>query len=117
MKTNAEAVWEHVQLTHPKTEDFESGDLESRVLACSAYELEWIPVAEIDPQEWAVEAERVEKYVQMDEQRVPPIVVHKIGDQYSIVDGTHRVNAAVQQGRKQILAYIGVDPIFWESSE
>jgi hypothetical protein len=84
-------------------EDFAEGNLTDRIYYFDNYELKMLPISKIRL-EWATDWSEIERYAQMDTP-FPPIVydpVHR-----SIIDGTHRVKAALERGDETILAYVG----------
>lgn len=105
---NVDEIWELVQSIHKHTEDFSEGDLYDRIHSCDKYELVEVKIKDIDPDEWACHTDVVDKYSQLDPKTVPPIILHQYKDgHYSIVDGTHRINAFLLMKQKKIKAYVG----------
>lgn len=106
-KISPNDLWEIIQDLHTNKDDFEEGDLYDRVHACLTYELMDIPVKLLDAEEWATDEYKIEKYVNMNSENMPPIVIHSFGNGYSIVDGTHRLNAQIKLKKETIRAYVG----------
>lgn len=112
-----------VQEFHHTPEDFYDGNLEQRIDSYGEFQLQVIPTGSLDAEEWLSYDERVDAYSVMTSD-APPIIVDHIG---SIIDGTHRLKAAIARGEKTIRAYVGTeasyDPIYddgedeWEADE
>lgn len=101
-------LWEIVKTIHSNKDDLSEGDLYDRVHACDNYELIELPVKSLNPDEWGVFTDKVDEYLNLDPNQMPPIVVHKFGsDHYSIVDGIHRLNVMIRLKQKKIKAYVG----------
>lgn len=99
------AAW--VRTIHSSPQDFDEGDLRERLERHRRYRLMNIDLARLNPSEWTVCETLVNEYAHARfDTQAPPIVV----DPYdSIIDGIHRVNAALSRGETQILAYVGED--------
>jgi len=102
-KIESHVLIDRVRPLHQRPMDFDEGDLIDRIEQHAVYRLEWVELERLDPDEWATDATQIASYAQM-EGNMPPIVI----DAYdSIIDGTHRVNAALLRGERKILAYVG----------
>jgi hypothetical protein len=95
-----------VRRIHGRPEDFSEGDLEHRIWKYLRYELRQIrlPVNMM----WGVDSSKVNQYSVMDSGTTPPIIFDPIDN--SIIDGSHRIEAAKLRGDKVIMAYVGTDP-------
>lgn len=102
---DAAALYNWVREIHSCVEDFDEGDLGDRLYAYDRYELECIDLAAVDADEWALCEEQAQEYADMPG-AFPPIVFD--APNQSIIDGTHRVNAALLRGDTAIWAYCPV---------
>lgn len=102
-------VEEHVRSIHPRSEDFEDGDLVDRVHSAHKYEHhENYPIDGLDENEFYTDEGHVANLASK-KQFNTPIVVHKYSDgTHSIVDGSHRVAAAKRAGLKTLPTYVGL---------
>ena len=108
MRYTSEDIIEHVKALHSNQEDFESGDLISRIESCSYFTLEEVAITDIDDNEFASDDDLVKEYADK-ESSFPAIVLQKYGEgDFSIIDGTHRVKSAKLKGQLKMLAYIGI---------
>lgn len=98
-------IYQYVEWIHKNQEDFREGDLAQRIEYHSFYKLTEIPLNKINLEEWMVDEDKVEEYVEFYQKnkKYPPIV---IDDEFSIIDGTHRANALNQLGFETIKAWI-----------
>lgn len=104
---SAEEILELVLSIHKNKEDFLEGDLEERIFKASSYELTTV-CPQLIEQEWNINEEVVEKYSELDPKTCPPVIILKYSaDNYSIVDGSHRIEAFKKLGITTIPAYIG----------
>ena len=107
MKAFPSEIEELVSSLHSRPEDLEDGDLLERINSCSSFSLELVSLSALDPEEWSFDFDLASEYSKQ-EGDFPPIVLKDFGDgQYSIIDGTHRINAALIRGDKNIKAYVG----------
>ena len=110
-----DALISAVRRLHPSQDDLQHGDIIHRIERFRAYELRQLAVAELKLAEWAISEELVAEYAVRTE-LAPPIVYDPIAG--SIIDGTHRANAAYLRGEAVIAAYVGVDPDpDWDDAE
>lgn len=94
------------QDNHHTPEDIGDGDLYDRVWAFQRYTLERIPLSSLNLDEWMVHDDLVADYrAELANGEAPPIVYDSVN--HSIIDGTHRANAAAASGATDILAYVG----------
>lgn len=89
---------------HHTPDDFEDGDIAQRIYAFKSYTLTRIPLGQIDNDEYYYDEEDVAMFAAR-ETPFPPILYDPV--KKSIIDGTHRVNAAILRGDTHILAYVG----------
>lgn len=102
MAMDCYAVGKWVRTLHSSPQDFDEGDLLERIERHAHYKLQSIALNRLDPHEWTVCESLAQEYATLDTP-CPPIVI----DPYdSIIDGTHRVNAALRRGEATILAYV-----------
>lgn len=86
--------------------DFEEGDITKRIERFDRYILQTLELSEINYQQWTVSDSLIDEYsAKLADGEAPPIVYDAISR--SIIDGTHRAQAAVRAGRTTILAYVG----------
>lgn len=111
-KLSEDTIYQYVQQIHSKETDWEDGDLGDRIEEFKQYRLEKIKLDSLDD-EWALDYDVVNNYKQqyLDSgvKFYPPIVVKRYkGGDYSIIDGTYRVEALKNVGNKKwILAWVG----------
>lgn len=94
-----------VQRIHHNEDDLHEGDLLDRIYKFSSYILRSIPLSGINAHEWMVHDELVRSYGDAPSP-APPIVYDAVDR--SIIDGSHRVNAALYRGDDEIMAYVGL---------
>lgn len=97
---------ERVRAIHQQPADWDEGDLAERLWRFDRYRLEVMDIAQLDADEWSICQMVVDDYARM-KTVAPPIVVD--GATHSIIDGTHRLNAAIARGETTIWAYVGQD--------
>lgn len=97
-----------VQDMHHSPEDFHEGNIDERINAYDSYALEKLVLADINLDEWNLDALMVQEYAQniKNGQVAPPIVYDPVEE--SIIDGAHRANAAYLAGQTFIMAYVGL---------
>jgi len=91
---------------HHSPEDLEDGNLSQRLWKFHQYVLEEIPLSDLNPHEFAVDDRLAKDYFElyMRGEAAPPIVYDSVG--HSIIDGTHRVRAAIDANLDTILGYV-----------
>ena len=96
-----------VEQNHHSPEDLDTGNIADRIEQFERYKLERIPLSSLNPDEWYVDHKHAVPYMltQRQESEFPPIIYDPVDK--SIIDGIHRVNAAIKHGDTDILAYIG----------
>jgi len=101
-------IYQYAQELHRNYDDFVDGDLGERIEEFSEYQLVEINIDDIDIEEWEIDEDIVNDYVEEYEtnKNYPPII---IGDDYSIIDGTHRANALDKLGIKRVKAWLGIN--------
>lgn len=93
---------------HREYDDILEGDILERINCVDFYELMELPISSLDLDEWGKDDDLVNEYKELDINSMPPIIVHEFSlDNYSIVDGVHRLNACHKKGLKTIKAYVG----------
>jgi hypothetical protein len=107
-------IYQYFQQLHRNEEDFYDGDLGQRVEEFSKYKLELIPIDKINIDEYELDLDYMKDYKKMlkETNNYPPIVLDgdtkwSWGNNYTIIDGTHRVNALHRSGMKSIKAWVG----------
>ena len=104
-------IYTYVQkLHHKRREDFSEGDLGDRIEEYPYYIVKEIPISDIDLDEFYLDEDDVEEYMDMiiERQSYPPIVISKKYMSYhSIIDGTHRANALKELGFNSIICFVG----------
>ena len=94
--------------SHHTPEDFEDGDLMERIDRFYYYHLIEIKLSSLDKNEFDVCEDRVDKYVKMIEDKgmkdMPNIIVDQ---EFSIIDGIHRLNSMTESGIDTAKVYIG----------
>lgn len=102
---DSHALGEWVGTLHHRPQDLDEGDLLERIAHYHRYVLVEVPLNHLDADEWATCEETVAEYAER-AGAFPPVVIDPFD---SIIDGTHRVGAAVKRGDTTILAYVGVE--------
>ena len=104
-------IYTYVQkLHHKRKEDFWEGDLGERIEKYPFYIVKEIPIEQIEMDEFQVDDDDVEEYVELFKKlnSYPPIVLTKKQyGYYYIIDGTHRANALRKLGLKSIICFVG----------
>lgn len=100
-------IYNYIQDRHHTPDDFVDGDISDRIEEFQEYHLKEVSLDDIDIDEFFVDESAVEDFMDhyASGSPFPPIV---LADDYRIIDGTHRANAADRLGHKTIKAYIGV---------
>jgi len=101
-------IYQYVQQIHRNYDDFIEGDISDRIENYSSYTLKNIPITNINIDEFDVQDDLVDDYINLyvDTKKMIPIV---IGNDNEIIDGIHRANAAHKLNFKNILAFVGND--------
>ena len=100
-------VYSYTQRIHHTSDDFYSGDLGERIERYKKYRVEEVNISDIDIDEFTIYDEYVDEYVDMvvKHKSYPPVVLNS---DYSIIDGTHRLNALEVLGYKKVIAFVGI---------
>jgi hypothetical protein len=101
-KLTSYEVFQQIKKLHHTPEDLWGGDLQDRLYVYSDFELRIIPISKISSP-WAAD---LADYSEMPSNTRPPIV---LSHDFEIIDGTHRLAAAIKNGEKFIKAYVGLD--------
>jgi len=97
------ALLTYVKSIHSEEEDFSVGDLTDRLIyKYKLYRLREIPITKIHSP-WYTVYDRVCDFAEQ-KSGFPPIV---LTPSLVVIDGNHRVKAAIARGDKTILAYVG----------
>lgn len=100
-------IYSYSQKMHHTYDDFIDGDLGERIEQYSEYVVKSISIYEIEIDEFMIDEGLVDEYKE-EFQRLntyPPIILNS---DYSIIDGTHRVNALNDLGIENVVAFVGV---------
>ena len=108
-----DAILNHVQSIHGKSEDWDEGDLSDRIYRYDHYDsLSDIPMNKLNPEEWYIDEDYVDELVDMIKSnggKYAPVVVGEDPpySNYTIIDGGHRINALQKMGYTSVHGYIG----------
>lgn len=95
-------VW--VEKNHHTHDDFIDGDIAQRLEQFEYYDLAEININTLDSDEFDWDEDVAQEYAELPTD-IPPIIYDPVIN--SIIDGTHRLNAAIMRGDEKVLAYIG----------
>jgi disulfide oxidoreductase YuzD len=100
-------VYAYTQRIHHTKDDFIDGDLGDRIEKYKSYVVKEVSISDIDIDEFYIDDDLVDEYKEKikNKDTYPPIVLNK---DYSIIDGTHRVNALNELGYKKVIAFVGI---------
>jgi len=115
MSITAAELAEMVEGLHWRPQDFEEGNIEDRIMRYDCYELKEIPIADLLLDEFEVDDDMVEEFMQAITASMPPIVFDQ--KEGSIIDGIHRANARHRMGYTTIMAYVSVGNPNYELDE
>lgn len=101
-------VYSYVRRIHANDDDFELGDLGTRIENYKKYKVEYVNISDLNLDRFYIDDYTVEKYkIQYEKYKAYlPIVVD--ADNEEIIDGNHRANALSQLGLDKILAFRGL---------
>lgn len=110
---DSRTVLDLVSSIHGRPDDFDEGDLVSRINKFDTYEKKIIDIDDLDLDEWQVDEDYVDEIKpKIQKNGYEPIVFDP--DEGSIIDGIHRANALHQLGYETIKAYVGKDiDLYW----
>ena len=107
-------IAQYVRSLHRNEEDFYDGDLEQRVYEFSKYKLMEVKISKINIDEYDLDIDYMKDYIKeyRNNQNYPPIVLDgdtqwSWGNNYTIIDGTHRVNALHRLKIDTVKAWVG----------
>lgn len=107
-------IYQYVEQLHRNEEDFIDGNIGERIEQNPEYILEEVYISEISIDEYDLDDDYVNDYMEKykESNNYPPIVLdgdrrHTYGNKYTVIDGTHRVNALNNIGQKTIKAWVG----------
>jgi hypothetical protein len=89
---------------HHTPEDFNDGDIFQNITSFGKYRLQKLPVSLLDRGLYSTSDELINQYALLDT-KAPPIIVDL--NNKNVIDGNHRVKAAIKRGDIDILAYVG----------
>jgi hypothetical protein len=92
---------------HHTPEDFEEGDVADRISAHDVWELKEIELKKIPEQPYGVSEWRVKRIsdeMSSNDHCYPPIIYDE--DNSDVIDGNHRLSAAIKLGFSKIMAYV-----------
>lgn len=106
---------------HRNYADVVHGNLINRIDKYSKYVLYRIPLnsqnskkrLHLNPEEWMHDDELSDRHATLPSETAPPII-YDLSAQ-TIVDGIHRLNAAIKRGEDSILAYVGLPENRWKN--
>jgi len=90
-----------VQSIHMEEDDFVEGDLIDRIREYPYYILKEIELDKIETT-WT-DLGKVDDYAEMETEADPVVLDHTL----YVIDGSHRVEAAIERGEEKIKAYVG----------
>ena len=109
-------IYQYVEQIHRNEEDIEEGNLAERIEEFDKYKLMEIPINDINIDEYYLDDNYMDEYKSMTKKSsdYPPIVLdgdtrYSYGNKYTIIDGTHRVNALDRLGYKTVKAWVGIN--------
>jgi len=104
----SDQIADMVTKLHHIPEDMEDGDLLFRIHSYKKYHLVWMDPWQIDSGQFYINNSMVDEYVDhlLSGSMFPPIVVAEKDN--TIIDGTHRHEAAIVAGVKKIPVYLGL---------
>jgi len=107
-------IYNYVEQLHRNEEDFTDGDIGQRIGQFSKYKLTEIPIDKINIDEYDLDIDYMKDYKKMfkETNNYPPIVLDgdtkwSYKNTFTIIDGTHRVNALHRSGLKTVKAWVG----------
>jgi hypothetical protein len=100
-------VYSYTQRIHHTYDDFIDGDLGDRIEKYKKYIVKEVNISDIEIDEFYIDDNLVDEYKEkiMKSNTYPPIVLN---NDYTIIDGTHRVNALNELGYKTVTAFVGL---------
>jgi hypothetical protein len=107
-KATPEDLLPEIRQSHHNPEDFSEGDLYDKY---EEYTLVQVPLSRIDLDEWYLDEELTDKYVESLYTSEPPIPI--LYADYSIIDGNHRLNAMQRAGRVNAICWVGTKKATW----
>lgn len=106
-KISANDIYDLVHNIHHRLGDFDDGDISDRIYKYPYYVLKDVSLNNIELDEFDINDDMVEKYklkIKNGEKMPFPV----LNSDYSIIDGTHRLNALNELGVTHQLCYVGV---------
>lgn len=107
-------IYNYIYQLHRNEEDFYDGNLGERISQFSEYKLEEIPIDKINIDEWDLDIDYMKDYKKMFRESgdYPPIVLdgdtnYSYHNKFTIIDGTHRVNAIDRLKIKTVKSWVG----------
>lgn len=88
-------------------EDPYEGELPERMLELDSFVLKEVNICDLDIEGYGFSQSLADEYALMPSISSPPIVIDS--DCTSILDGYHRVHAALIRGDKRVMAYVGIE--------
>jgi hypothetical protein len=101
-------LYQNIQEFHRNYDDFIDGDLSERIEEYEFYKLIEIDFNKLDLEEWNVDESLVEEIKEEIEFNINTMPLCVIDDNYSIIDGIHRLNALKNLGYNSIKVYQGI---------
>lgn len=107
-------IYNYVEYLHRNEEDFIDGDIGDRIGEFSKYKLMEISIDRINIDEYELDIDDMKEYKKIFKETndYPPIILDgntewSFRNNYTIIDGNHRVNALHRLGEKTIKAWVG----------
>lgn len=108
-------IYDYTKILHRNDYDFYEGNLSDRINQFSKYKLLEIDIDKINIDEWELDNDYMKDYKNKFKETgdYPPIILdgdtkYSYKNKYTIIDGTHRVNALDRLGIKKIKAWVGI---------
>lgn len=100
-------VYSYTQRIHHTYSDFIDGDIGHRIEKYKKYVIKEVNISDIEIDEFYIDGDLVDEYKEEIKRlnTYPPIILNR---DYSIIDGTHRVNALNELGYKTVVAFVGM---------
>lgn len=99
---SSDDIYSFIERLHGNPDDFDSGNLGTRIESYEQYICKIIPLSEINYKLYSVDEDMVNEYAKL-KTPIPPILVD---ENYNIEDGTHRCYAALKQGTQYMYCFV-----------
>lgn len=103
-------VYEFVKSIHHTSDDFVDGDIGERIEQFEHYKLMEVSISQLDRGLYYIDEDLVTDFSKRDYETTPPVVVGGFyGNTFDVIDGNHRVESLVLNGRKNVLAFVPLE--------